>query len=38
MFQFSPKDFRAELCPFEVLKRKKKFVKATSPKLFDGIP
>ena len=32
-----PKGFSAELCPFEVLKRKK-FVMATPPKLFDGIP
>ena len=34
---FPPKGFSAELCPFEVLKRKK-FVMATPPKLFDGIP
>ena len=33
---FSYKGFRAELDPFEVLKRKK-FVMAT-PKPFDGIP
>ena len=36
-FSFPPKDFSAELCPFEVLKRKK-IVMATPPKLFDGIP
>ena len=34
---FPPKGFSAGLCPFEVLKRKK-FVMATPPKLFDGIP
>ena len=32
---FSPNGFRAELCPFEVPKRKK-FVMATPPKPFDG--
>ena len=38
IFQFFyPKAFSADLCPFEVLKRKK-FVMATPPKLFDGIP
>ena len=34
---YPPKGFIAKLCPFEVLKRKM-FVMATPPKLFDGIP
>ena len=34
---FSHKGFRAKLCPCEVIKRKK-FVMATPPKPFDGIP
>ena len=34
---FPPKGFSAELCPFEVLERKK-YVMAAPPKLFDVIP